>query len=81
MVSVSEAGGPGLGSSLARAFCAESARALKAFFSFLCVSSKSASLLGSKFGQKSPNFARAELARFLGQGLVPARGQRSRFRL
>ena len=33
-----------------RALCAESARALKAFFSFLCVS-KSVLLLESKFGQ------------------------------
>ena len=33
-----------------RALCAESARALKAFFSVLCVS-KSVSLLESKFGQ------------------------------
>ena len=52
-----------------RALCAESARALKAFFSILCVS-KSVLLLESKFGQ----ILRAKLARFLGQALVPARG-------
>ena len=44
-----------------RALCAESARALKAFFSVLCVS-KSVLLLESKFGQ----ILRAKLARFLG---------------
>ena len=55
-----------------RALCAEPARALKAFFSVLCVS-KSVSLLESKLGQ----ILRAKLARFLGQALVPAHGPRA----
>ena len=53
-----------------RALCAESARALKAVFSVLCVSK-------SVF-QVRADIARAKLARFLGQALVPARGPRAR---
>ena len=56
-----------------RALCAESARALKAFFSILCVSNCFAPRI-----QVRADIARAKLARFLGQALVPARGPRAR---
>ena len=51
-----------------RALCAESARALKAFFSVLCVSK---SVFAPRI-QVRADIARAKLARFLGQALVPA---------
>ena len=57
-----------------RALCAESARALKAFFSVLCVS-ESVLLLDSKLGQ----ILRAlDLRAFWVRALVPACGPRVR---
>ena len=71
--SVSEAGGPGLDSSLARALRCVSARSESFLFNSLYFPRVSKSVL--LFEQKLPNFARAKLTLFLGQGLARARAR------